>query len=127
MPKTVLVALPDHGYEGYGKPIAVWTDHNQAVHDFALMEKAVVGYRRLALLEVPLVRSKAEPDWKTLYLKLADKVEQILGKALGYPWYKDDQKNFPGATEKDGVCVGDHVPESILAEAAKRIVKENPE
>jgi hypothetical protein len=35
--------------------------------------------------------------------------------------YKDDPKNFPGATEKDGVCVGDHVPESILAEAARKL------
>lgn len=46
---------------------------------------------------------------------------QTLGKALGYPWYKDDQKNFPGATEEHGVCVGEHVAESIAAEAAKRI------
>lgn len=48
-------------------------------------------------------------------------IEQTLGKALGYPWYKDDQKNFPGATEADGVCVGDHVPESLALEAAERI------
>lgn len=48
-------------------------------------------------------------------------IEQTLGKALGYPWFKDDQKNFPGSTEADGVCVGDHVPESLAAEAATRI------
>ena len=30
-------------------------------------------------------------------------IEQILGKALGYPWFKDDQENFPNATEADGV------------------------
>lgn len=48
-------------------------------------------------------------------------VSQTLGKALGYPWFKDDQKNFPGATEKDGVCVGDHVAESIAMAAASRI------
>ena len=47
--------------------------------------------------------------------------EQILGQALGYPWYKDDQKNFPGTTEADGVCVGEHVGPSIAAEAAKRL------
>lgn len=46
--------------------------------------------------------------------------EQIAGKALGYPWYKDDQKNFPGATEADGVCVGEHVGDTIVAELAKR-------
>lgn len=50
-------------------------------------------------------------------------VEQILGAALGYPWFKDDPANFPGATEKDGVCVGEHVPSTIAAEAAKTIEK----
>lgn len=44
--------------------------------------------------------------------------EQIAGKALGYPWYKDDQKNFPGATEADGVCIGEHVGDTIVAELA---------
>ena len=48
-------------------------------------------------------------------------VEQPLGKALGYPWYKDDQKNFPDASEADGVCVGEHTPASIAAEAASEI------
>ena len=47
-------------------------------------------------------------------------IEQACGKALGYPWFKDDQKNFPGATEKDGVCVGDHVAETIVSELASR-------
>ena len=47
-------------------------------------------------------------------------IEQACGKVLGYPWFKDDQKNFPGATEKDGVCVGEHVAETIVSELAKR-------
>lgn len=50
-------------------------------------------------------------------------VEQALGKALGYPWHKDDQRNFPGATEADGVCVGEHVPATIASEAAGRIAE----
>lgn len=50
-------------------------------------------------------------------------IEQVLGQALGYPWYKDDPKNFPDATEADGVCVGDHVAES-LADQAARIIRE---
>lgn len=50
-------------------------------------------------------------------------VTQALGRTLGYPWFKDDQKNFPGATEADGVCVGDHVAESMASEAANRIAK----
>ena len=49
--------------------------------------------------------------------------EQIAGKALGYPWYKDDQKNFPGATEKDGVCIGEHFGDTIVSELATRLQK----
>lgn len=52
---------------------------------------------------------------------LNDEVSQTLGRALGYPKFCDDQKNFPGATDADGVCVGDHVAESLAAEASKEI------
>ncbi len=52
-----------------------------------------------------------------------DEICQILGQALGYPWFKDDPKNFPDAAEVDGVCVGDHVAESIAEEAARAIRK----
>lgn len=48
-------------------------------------------------------------------------IAQILGRALGYPRYCDDQKNFPGATDADGVCVGDHTAESLASEAAGKI------
>ena len=50
-------------------------------------------------------------------------VEQVCGKTLGYPWYKDDQKNFPGATEESGVCVGEHVPATIAMELAREFQK----
>lgn len=49
--------------------------------------------------------------------------EQIAGKALGYPWFKDDQVNFPGATEEAGVCIGDHVGDTIVAELAAAYAK----
>lgn len=52
-------------------------------------------------------------------------VEQTLGKALGYPWFKDDPKNFPDATEEDGVCVGEHVPETIALEAANEMARKD--
>lgn len=55
------------------------------------------------------------------YYAFAREVDQTLGPALGYPYYANDQKNFPGATEADGVCTGDHVPETLAAEAARRI------
>ena len=51
----------------------------------------------------------------------SEEIEQILGKALGYPWFKDDPKNFPTATEEDGVCVGDHTAWSLAMLAADRI------
>lgn len=51
----------------------------------------------------------------------SEEIEQILGKALGYPWFKDDPKNFPTATEEDGVCVGDHTAWSLAMCAADRI------
>lgn len=50
-------------------------------------------------------------------------VEQILGRALGYPKFVDDQKNFPGATDADGVCVGEHIVVTLAEEAAERIGK----
>jgi hypothetical protein len=58
---------------------------------------------------------------KSIAQKSFHEVEQTLGKALGYPWYKDDSANFPDATEADGVCTGEHVPESISSEAANKI------
>ena len=48
-------------------------------------------------------------------------ISQILGRALNYPKFSDDQKNFPGATGDD-VCVGDRVAESLSEESAKVIV-----
>lgn len=58
---------------------------------------------------------------RAAYHRTQSEVQQTLGKALGYPWFKDDQKNFPGATEANGVCVGDHVAESLANEAAAKI------
>lgn len=46
-------------------------------------------------------------------------IEQILGRALGYPRYCDDKDNFPDATEQDGVCVGDHTAVTLAQEAAE--------
>lgn len=48
-------------------------------------------------------------------------ISQILGKALGFPWLKDDPKNFPDATEEDGVCVGYFLAEDLAIMAAERI------
>ena len=53
--------------------------------------------------------------------KESEEIEQILGKALGYPWYKDDPDIFPKATEADGVCVGIETAWSLAMIAADRI------
>mgnify|MGYP001582435770 CR=1 FL=1 len=67
---------------------------------------------------------EALPDVFRIYqagIRSSHEVEQILGKALHYPWYKDDQKNFLGATERDGVCTADHTIETLAEEAAQKI------
>ena len=53
--------------------------------------------------------------------KESEEIEQILGKALGYPWYTDDPKNFPNATELDGVCGGVETAWSLAMLAADKI------
>ena len=55
-----------------------------------------------------------------LSMESDNRIEQAIGKVLGYPAYKDDQKNFPNATESNGVCVGDHVAESLVMELVDR-------
>lgn len=78
----------------------------------------------IARLEADVVRANTERvHTQKAYQETNREVVQTLGKALHYPWFKDDQANFPGATEADGVCVGDHVAESLAAEAAKRIAE----
>jgi hypothetical protein len=62
---------------------------------------------------------------KLAYAKSHEEICQIAGKVLGYPWFKDDQKNFPGATEECGVCVGEHVAETIVAELASKYTEAN--
>jgi hypothetical protein len=49
---------------------------------------------------------------------VVDACQQAAGKALGYPWFKDDQRNFPGASDENGVCIGEHVEETIVEELA---------
>jgi len=100
-----------------------WTQFAlQAEHDHFGVARIVNAHNeQIATLQSQLAAS--EKKHRDTYYKTAHEVEQRLGKALGYPWYKDDLQNFPDATEADGVCVGDHVPESIAAAAANRIRK----
>lgn len=63
----------------------------------------------------------ASASLKDALSRQQQEIQQTLGAALSYPRYCDDKVNFPDATEADGVCVGDHVAESIAVEAARRI------
>lgn len=70
--------------------------------------------------EITHLRAEVE-RLRSAHTNLQHDIQQTLGRALGYPWFKNDQKNFPGSTEADGVCVGDHVAESLADEAADKI------
>lgn len=50
-------------------------------------------------------------------------IEQALGKVLGFPWYRDDQKNFPGTTGADGVCVGPYTSVVLAEMAAEEVFR----
>lgn len=79
------------------------------------------------ILDVLLPALAAQERKEQGYQSECHEVEQRLGKALGYPWYKDDQKNFPNATEADGVCIGEHTPGTIAHEAANRLAAQERE
>lgn len=47
-------------------------------------------------------------------------LRQILAKALDFPWFKDDQVNFPGATEADGVFDMTYTSDMLAEMLAKK-------
>lgn len=94
-------------------------DGDDAVRMWVAFHDALSPATVLALLsEIAALRGERE-RLRNVASKSNEEVCQSLGKALGYPWFKDDQANFPGSTEEHGVCVGDHVAESIADEAAR--------
>lgn len=72
-------------------------------------------------------RRRDDESVVSLVARYDDEICQTLGAALGYPLYCDDQKNFPGATEADGVFVGEHVAAKIAAETATALTKTKAE
>lgn len=79
---------------------------------------------RVAALEAELAEARQRATaLEAENTRMNDAMCQSLGKALGYPWFKDDQQNFPGSTSDNGVCVGDHVAESLADEAARTITR----
>lgn len=78
--------------------------------------------------KTPEELTRKDADYKRLRKACVDteeEIQQILGRALGYPWFKDDQKNFPGATEADGVCVGDNVAATLAQAAVERLERKD--
>lgn len=108
------------GITAYGRPYVI-AHVNRPGSSYA--GQAAKDAAFIATFDPPTVRSlieravAAEHQVKGYQHHLRE-CEQIAGKALGYPWFKDDQKNFPGTTEADGVCVDDHVGDTIVAELA---------
>jgi len=92
-----------------------------SVANAALIAEAGTVYHETSLTPRQLLEEKQRMH--RVYRDQEREIEQLLGKALGYPWYKDDQKNFPGATEEDGVCIGEHVTVTIVMEAAEKLTK----
>ena len=88
-------------------------DRNELIKDYA----RIIDEQTEKILRLKGVRDKMLQEFY--------EIEQILGKALNYPWLKDDQKTFPLATEKDGVCVGPNTACSLAMEAADRIKQLN--
>ena len=83
----------------------------------------------IRMQDAEIARLRAEVDalkaedarLRKTWQKENDELVQILGKALQYPRFVDDQSVFPGATEADGVCVPCHTALSIADEAAEKI------
>lgn len=55
---------------------------------------------------------------REIYDEIGYEIEQVLGKALGYP------EAYPDVSDVDdgSVCVGEHIIETLAAEAAKKII-----
>jgi len=79
--------------------------------------------RMYTQMEVDALVAAERKKWGNIMSKQDNEIQQILGKVLGYPWFKDDQKNFPGATDENGVCVGDNVAVTLAMQAARRITE----
>lgn len=80
--------------------------------------------------EIVNLKKQRDKMWQEFH-----EIEQILGKALDYPWFKDDQENFPGSTKADGVitagptwAVAMHAADRIneLKERLTKLSKRHP-
>jgi len=117
-------AYLEAGVRGTGKPTDVYPDWVYEARD--AMSEVLDAAEENATLRAKLNKEASESalahaKMQNTWAKENHEICQVLGSALGYPWFKDDPKNFPGATEENGVCVGEHVAVTIAAEAASHI------
>jgi hypothetical protein len=105
------------------------TNHARAAAEIEWLHKILLHsteHKQLEALQAAIDAATAEvvkdrDFYKNACIKQNAEICQILGKALGWPMFADDQTNFPGATEADGVFVGEHVAETLAAEAASKL------
>jgi predicted metal-dependent phosphoesterase TrpH len=91
-----------------------------SIQEFADELNELVGQRDKAIEERDAALAEVE-RLRCSFSEYDNRIQQELGKKLGYPWFKDSQEHFPGATEASGVCVGDHVGGTLAIEAAEKI------
>jgi hypothetical protein len=92
-----------------------WPDGFDPTDDASVELAVALSYMRERAERAERERDAALQD--------VDECQQIAGKVLGYPWYKDDQKNFPNANDANGVCIGEHCGSSIVQELANALIK----
>lgn len=104
-----------------------WKRDDQSVNvDFARqlereLNEAQATIRQQQLIDEEIMRLRERVKHITDgFNREQNDIIQTCGNALGYPRFCDDQTAFPGATEADGVCVGEHVAASIAAELANK-------
>lgn len=112
----------EHGYGAYEVRIAMDViDQILAERDAAIKGECAAD-QEVQRLQAEREKDKAEIERiKRGYSKELWDAEQVLGKALGYPFYKDDPKNFPDCTEANGVCTGEHTTVTLAMEAKAQL------
>jgi hypothetical protein len=76
---------------------------------------------RAAAFDAPSDLERQRDHYKSACIQMQHEVCQTLGKALGFPMYKDDQVVFPGADDSTGYFTEPHTAETMALLALDRI------
>ena len=104
------------GLDRIEQKIAVLIEERDQARTWAATHKAELDKARDELVSL----TKQRDHYKKACAALNAEISQTAGKALGYPWFKDDPENFPNADESWGVCIGEHVAETLVEELAAK-------